>query len=541
MQVAAKNLQKVVWQFLPLVLLGIFLVVIFKGVRTHSQSWYFQDETEHVTLGWMMERYGKQLYSQLNTPHQPVPVLVGMVLSKILPYQTLFELIERLRLSMFIFWAVSCGFLVWRFKWRGLTSSALLLSLTYYYFGFHVLAESLVAPGVLLLGLLLWQKIWPTHEKQQPAKTLEIIDAALAAVGCWWVVWCLLPCWPFVLGWSILYFLVSSPRARVIWLSIAFIASAVLFAFVPPADWYRETITNNLVYFIPFDIHLGPTDYIRFVIYPLLGFTKLNTELGRMFAVLVSGVAVLVGGLFIQVKPILQKKWLKNHWSKVLSGLAAIGLLFVLNNRVPEFPAAFYQGFHLFPYLSYFMVLVAVVITVAWEKLPLSRFSKVLIVLVLVMVLINNAVWVLERKDKLSEHFIQYGEFQAFGSAIKMLKQPGDTLMTGAQAKGYTNMIADVPIFGKQNFHLEWSYRAPDLRAYFEHEFATNPPTFIYFSLIDNSHSKFLKPLLAQDYYQLKRADGRPTDLYLRKSATTKITPDQWQQFENLYFQKPIP
>ncbi len=113
----------------------------------------FKDETEHVTLGWMMWRFEKKLYSDLSTNHQPLPVLAGLALTKMMNFNTLYQLIERMRLAMFLFYCLAMWGLIIRFRWQGFWVSLLTFSASYYFFGWHVLAESLVWPFVAYVVL----------------------------------------------------------------------------------------------------------------------------------------------------------------------------------------------------------------------------------------------------------------------------------------------------------------------------------------------------------------------------------------------------
>ena len=128
-----KNLKKQSFfrKIFPILLFLIFSILQFYFLRDKTQSWYFQDETEHITLGWMMLKFGKHLYRDLSTNHQPLPILLGYIINLVFPSEILFGFIERIRLVIFA-WHFACGiYLVLRFKERGLLTVIFYQSLNY--------------------------------------------------------------------------------------------------------------------------------------------------------------------------------------------------------------------------------------------------------------------------------------------------------------------------------------------------------------------------------------------------------------------------
>lgn len=141
MKIVTDLLRKHVQTLLLFILLGVFAVAILWGLRKNTQSFYFQDETDHVAMGWMMHTFDKTLYADLSTNHQPIPVYFGAFLMDVIPYVTLFELIERLRLGMFLFFLLIGVGLVARFREQGLFAFVLTFSVGYYFFAWHVLRK----------------------------------------------------------------------------------------------------------------------------------------------------------------------------------------------------------------------------------------------------------------------------------------------------------------------------------------------------------------------------------------------------------------
>ncbi len=261
-------------KFLSLILLFFFFGILFIGVKNQSQSWYFQDETEHVTLGWMMTEYGRHLYIDLSTNHQPLPILVGS-LSKYISYNTLFVFIDNLRVLMWFFALVTSLIIVFRFQWRGLLSVMLTYSLSHYFFGWHVLAESLVIPSVIWILLSIFDK-----------KEL-LLDKFIFGVSSFWITFSLLPLWPFVLISNLYYF--WSKKNTIKFVLIGFLVpTLILFMFINPFNWWQETIVNNVMFYLPYEATQDIRHYFRLLFYPFLYLFQFENQIARFNLTFVS-------------------------------------------------------------------------------------------------------------------------------------------------------------------------------------------------------------------------------------------------------------
>jgi hypothetical protein len=217
-------------------------------------------------------------------------------------------------------------------------------------------------------------------------------------------------------------------------------------------------------------------------------------------------------------------------------------LITVVNLREFEPNLQYYRGFHLLPYVAGMSVLASWLFGELFIYYWSKKKTKVLALggsLLLCLQLLTHLTWVFDKKDRLSDYHIQYDTFQAYGTALKTIAHANDTLLTGPNGHGYMNILGGVPIAGKQNFHIEWAYRVPDLRATWLEMLDTSPPTFIYFDLGHDSYSQHLIPLVATEYVALQRADGSPTQLLMKKSAIKNVTSEQWQKFEDQAFLRP--
>jgi len=501
--------------------LGIFFLLFFFGqfmaLRNHSQSFYFQDETEHVTLGWMMQRFDKNLYVDLSSNHQPLPILTGAVLSKFIQFNSLFQLIERIRLSMFAFTLLGSLLLTLRFKWRGLLSSILVQSVAYYYFGWHVLAESLAVPAIQFMLLALWS----FHHRKKLSQQVLILDSILFGISSWWLVFSLLPLWPFVLianaSYGFLLYKKNQLNAFLISLGTSAILLVGLFSFISPLAWWDETMANLFKYFLPYEAAFTAVDYLKIGFYPFFNMVVVDHFIGRWFLFL-----VLTLTFYLLFK--------RQIWLVIISLL----MLLLLNLRVIDSTQVFYTGFHLLPLMAGVSVATAVF---SIELMKIKAVSKAGILVLLTLLLINNVSWWGEKKDKQNEFSIQYGTFQSLAHAINSIKKDSDRIFNAPNGHGYLNMMADLPIAGRQLFHLPWAYRSPKLKAEFEELMETNPPEFIYFQTDINGYSNDLKTYLEKDFIEIIRTNGDKTNLFMQKDLTSTISDVQQQQLEHYQYQ----
>lgn len=522
----------------PFAVLAIFMVGQFLAMRQQTHSWYFQDETEHVTNGWLIHEFGRTLYLNISTNHQPIPILFGGWVSQLIPYQTLFEFISRLRQCMF-FWHFGLAVLLTlRFRWRAVIATLLTQSLAYQFFGWYVLAESLVIPAVLFCVLLLLERLYETPaNKKMPNK---VFDAAALGLSCAWLFFNALWLWPFAALSGLLYVAQAVQRKREetgkislpneVWVTLtaALVVVFALFTQFPPLDWYRESVRNLIVYFIPFEASKGGwLKYMQVLLYPALGFSALQSRLAAVFAA------------FALTLPV--SGWLATKKKQWWLGLVVFIFVTSLNPRVSQMPATFYEGFHLWPYIAGISATLASFAWVTWLHAT-TRSRRFLVVFswiaIVAAMTYYNIDWWTERKDRFNEYNIQYGVYDSHARAIGALAHPGDTILAGPDGHGYIHMMAGLPTAGKQLFHLDWANRVPDLRTYFENMLRTEPPTFIYYKTDDGAVSRVLMPLLATEYTELVWIDRTRSHLYINKKAAALRSEAEWKKLEDLLYRR---
>lgn len=514
---------------LTLVLLTFFLLQ-YKNFTHHTQSFRFGDESEHLTPAWMLENHQTQLYVDLYTNHQPLPILTSQVFFKIIDYQNIFMLIERVRQLMFAISMLGALVLVYKFKLAGVAAVFLIETVKFYLFGYHILAESLVLyPTMLVVGIIASYLFWP---RQQASKKTVLLENVIFGISLFWIAFNLLPSWPFVIGAFIIYYYFQDNKSRKLLIGAIILPALLLFSIVDLHAWFQSTIIDNIKYFIPYESETNNwTFYTSIIFYPFQTFLNLEGPISKY---------ILVSILILASATAAILSSLKSKKSFILKFLLIYVLITLLNLRTTSTNIGFYTAFHLLPYMGGFTIFILLILKKAMDLKNKTIFQKILVsfsVFLIFGALFLNTAWWREQKDKASEHFIQYGDIQSLGSALNKLKTQDDKFMVGP-LDGLFNIAADIPIAGKQNAYLDWSYRSEKSRNDFNKLLTNTPPTFVYFPK-EGDYFQALTPYLENKYTQLQRYDGGLTNAYMLNSEIHKRTNQQWQEYQSLFYKIP--
>jgi len=509
----------------------VFFVLQFREFYSHTQSFYFEDETEHIAPAWMMMKHGSKLYEDLSTNHQPLPILTSRAFLSLVSFNSLYLLVERMRILMMGVSFLGAVLLTWRFGVRGLVSSVLVESVKFYLFGYHLLAESLIVYPVMYLVGVLAEKVVDKKSK------VSVFEGLLVGLSVFWVGFNWLPAWPFLILMTFWY-LKGADKSISKWVGIGLVSPTLLmFSRISLAGWWQETVVNLWKYFLPFEYgKRGLVEYLKMGMYPLLGFLKL----GKAIPTHIAGVFLVfaLGGLMIMAKS-------RNRKLMEIKLLILYLLIILLNLRVDTMDIGFYTAFHVLPQ---FAGLTMVGVGMAFNGLGgLKKIADKVQYWIMVMViggvmigvLVVNTRWWGGTNDKMNENYIQYDKFQSVGSAIKSIKDDDDTLLVGP-LHGFIYVMADTPMAGRQNAYLPWAYRSPALRKEFEDMMKKRAPSFIYFSE-DRSNPYYvaLESNYLVDYERIDRVDGGKTDLNISKGFISDENKIDWKRFEELGFLKP--
>lgn len=508
-------------------MLLIFFWFQYSAFTRQTQSFRFGDESEHLTPAWMILKTNKKLYRDLSTNHQPIPVFTSLVFLKVVQYQNVFMFVERLRQFMLFTSLLGALVLVARLGWVGLIASLLIETSKFYFLGYHLLAESLVIYPIMILIGILFRHLFLTSN--QVVKEVNVLENIIFGLSIVWVAFSLLPAWPFLLLSTVAYLSFQKKSTRLLTTLVMLFITLAIFSVISPYGWFKDTIVNNFKFFIPYESEVKSFhSWILIAVYPLRQFLNLGSAVGFYIAALI---IVLLAALFV----LLVKA--ENKLSFLLKVVFLYILVILLNVRVTEVDVGFYTAFHVLP-----QVAVLTILSVLFSKLAISNIwhkshkylFSVLFAAIVVTLLISNTRWWQEKKDKMNEHFIQYGEIQSLGSALNALKLNGDNLLAGP-LEGLMNISSDIPLAGRQTAYLGWIWRSETFRDEFHNMMRDTPPTFIYFP----APPAELQSYLINYYTRFLRKDGGKTDTYIFTSEITRRSTNQWKEFEELFYRIP--
>ncbi|MCJ7740197.1 hypothetical protein MUP32_02660 [Candidatus Microgenomates bacterium] len=506
-------------------ILVLFFFIQFSFLAKRTQSFNFADENEHLTPAWEMVRRNKSLYQDLSTNHQPLPILSAYVFFKTVPVANAFMLIERVRQFVFFLSFLGAFFITLRFGLRGLIASILIELIKFYFFGYHLLAESLVIyPLMYMAGVMVEYSFFKIGPRKN--SLLLKLDDGVFGFCLFWIAFNLSPLWPFLI-FSLLYYLrvrmTKKEPPAILFISFG-IFTALLFLMINPFSWFRETVVNNYRYYLPYQASFTIKEIFYYLVYPCLSIFNSHQPIAKYYLALLSCGLVYIVIFLRQTKSRNTCSWLFLYF-----------LLILLNLRTTSMNIGFYTAFHVLPQAAFLTMLIVGIADLNIRK-PLILFSF----LALSIMIFNATLWWRESVsyDKFNEHFIQFGNEESIGMALPAVKNEKDTLLAGPQS-GFINIFADIPLATRQTAYLAWGYRCPALKQEFETILGKSAPTFIYFPASDNPYYLALFPLLEKNYARIQRTFGGETDLYILNTEIGKRTPEQWKKFADLLYQPP--
>ncbi len=511
-----------------LLMLGIFVaffILQFYFFRQHTQAFYFGDESEHLVPGWMMAKYGKKLYIDISTNHQPIPIFVSYVFIKTVHFENLFMLVERARQLMFVFSFFAALFFVILFGFIGLVAVVLVEIIKFYFLGYHFLAESLVVyPIMIITGLIL--KNYFEHNKTIINKKRLDLENILFGFLVFFSAFSLLVLLPFLTICTFVYLFHQKRRSKIITLLAIFMPTYMLFSLINVKAWFVETIYYVLKYFIPYESQTSTfTGKVSILLYPFKSFLHLDSIVSRYIAIL------MLFALFSSIILIRKKK------SAAFVLLFMYMMLVSLNLRIPKIDVAFYEAFHILPFVGGLTLTTLFFVKYAFSELKYRsyKYYSLIVLFLIAALLFSSTKWWREKTDKNTDHYVQYSELETVSYVLSKLKLQGDTLWV-SPLDGMVNIISDIPLADRQNAHLPWAYRSPVLRNEFQNMIQHNPPTFILFYNPNDEYYLYMQPYLENEYTNFVKKDGKPTSLYIINSRISKRSSKQWKDAQDRDF-----
>lgn len=473
-------------KLLPVFFLVIILSLSWRVNQQRSLSLRFVDEDDHVAGADLINR-GHKLYEQISTNHQPLVYSFSAAVQQITPSDNLFMLVRRHRQAVWIYGALWSLFLVLSFGRSGLIFVGLFEFLKYGLLGNLLLMESLaVYPAAYLLSALLFTR------RPQPVESLFLGWCSFL------IIFNLVPLYP----WLAMMILRLRPKLR--WfLAGLLLPTLVLFSFYSPAAWFKETIYNNWLYAVPALNQIQAAgDWFRLVFFPFYAFfiSGLQSQFIAMF---------FTGYLFAS--------WFNRKL------LWLYPLLFLANNRVLSPDAAYYEGFHLLPWLG---LLIAIFIH-SLKFLP--KYILAGLGIWSLGLFLNRSMPYLNRTDPHHEYYVNYSAAEDVNFAVSNVAAAGDRLAVTAY-QPLVGWQTNTRPATRQLVYYAWQSGVPELKAEYDQVFSgSNPPEIIYGTNDPR--------LLAEKYVNVLRW-GQPTELFLRRDKFDSITAFQWSALQTRGFSK---
>jgi len=474
-------------------LLGLILILglSWRINQERSLSLHFVDEEDHISGASLINR-GYRLHEQIQSNHQPLVYFGSAAIQKLTQPDNIFMLIRRHRQAVFVYGALWSLLIVLRFSYPGLIFVFFFEWLKYGLLGNLLLMESLaVYPAVYIFFNLLEQKI---------PKTLELVFLGFSG---FLILFNLVPLWPW-LGLMLLLILLKVKK-QIVWLIAGLIVPAlILFSFYSPIAWFRETVYNNWLYAIPALNQIKTlADWLKIIGFPFTAFSATNSLQAQFISLFF--VTYLLAAWFNR-----KLLWL-------------YPVLLLANNRVLSPAAAYYEGFHLLPWLGLLITIFAFFGAKLKLKfiLPLTIWAVIL--------LLNKNMPYFNKTDPDYEYYVNYSTIDDYNFAVKNIASSSDRLAVTANWPLLHWQTAP-QLATRQLVYYGWEPGVPELKADYQRVFfGDNPPEIIY----GNDEPV----LLSQKYVNIIR-HGKPTELFVRSDRFAKITDSQWTALTTRGFAK---
>lgn len=513
--------------------IGLFLFSFFLTEK-FSQSFHFVDEEDHIVLAHFMNK-GYKLYDDLSSNHQPLVYFFSSFTQKFFKPDNLFLLIKRTREAVFLYsfsWSLVLFFV---FGPVFLLFSLFFELTKFFLFGNLLLMESLaVYPLLFILG----QTFRVVFYAFKPKKWQSLIFGLANFL----VVFNLLPLIPSLIILNLIYFIKTKELKRAL---VGFIVPTfVLFLFISPLDWFRETVFYNFKYVVPVLSSIkNKTDYFILFLFPIISFFKSEVSVLSSF---IKFFSILLIGCFIiyffnnKGKKISQKKNYLFYFLILVSVL-------LLNNRVLTVGKMYYEGFHLLPWYGALIFFDLLMVELIFKKIKgIGKFLSVLILGVSgICLLLNSNMPYRQKIDKNREHNINYYPYYLMGIASKAIASPGDRLAVFPH-ESLIYWQSGLKPASRQIVYYDWSYGVPVIKKEMDQVFIKDPPEFLYYNFPQvgpSRYSPLMEKAMAENYSQVMRfqeEEGKmikvEQNLYIKKEKVKEISQNQWLEWEKLGF-----
>lgn len=506
---------KTILSFLSIFLILIFFLVFWKAYTNQAFSLHFVDEEENfIQAKYILQ--GEILYSDLFSNHQPLTYFLSAGVQTITDPNSIFLLIKRHRE----------GVIIWAFLWW------MILALR---FGFLILPLMILyeLSKIYLLGNLFLAETFSTYPlvylvlsvlKKRPSTSLLELFCQGLLIGL--IIFLLAPLWPltlFLFGLIVVNQKMAKLKSGLIVFSGIVVVILALSKFISWPGYFYQAIYTNLKYFYPIATAGEPMilNLFRSFLAPVISYFPDSYHSPILWIIRIVSAVLIFNVIFLIRK--------QQYYYAVV-----IFLILGLSNIRFVMPGSqYYQGFHLLPW--YILLITTAVFT--WFVLFKSSFKIIRMFLAflwmgifaVVITFANGSLFT--KKDIDNEFFINYSTQFSMGEAVKIMKNPGDTLFV-APDEWLVYWQADIKHASKTLGFYAWQYTVPYINSDVHNLFQTSPPVFFYVNNRDVSLKKYFGK------YQEIKKDGHDTSLFVLPQKIANLSKEQKDKlrFHNFIF-----
>jgi hypothetical protein len=499
--------------------------VLYKVLISKINGFGCFDECINFGGGFFMT-YGKPLYSQIYFDHQPMMAVVSFLIQKVTDPGNITELLLRHYQFLFIY---SMGFavlLIYRYRLSAVLFLVSYELTKYYLFGTRFLGESfLIYPLVYLMGAAM--------EKLR-GKTLTSPDYILVAIFTWFI---LFTREPYSLGVLLLFLVIILPLKMIlprVSLGIFAVLTLITLALLPFREYIFSILTVNYQANIAGELqssHFFGSGIIMSFFYPLALFV---TGTWNLFHIFLIGISVVF--CLIIANSLLKKK----QYQLVLLVFLVLGLL---NLRFREPGTVFYAGYRMLPWYSAFLFTTLYLLQTLLPKRRKYYFTLLAVFLMSFGIyLIRPENVIFHKTDPQTEYIINFGRVHQIGNVVAALSRPGQTFFID----GVTDLQPAYFISRRlPDYQYSWyAYQAQSFPVYRdarEEMFRNNPPDFYYGYAPPEGVPGFNQlPHTLIGRYEPLYSEMKESNLFVKKSIVSGITPDQWTKAREFRYEASI-
>lgn len=504
------------------ILLLISFIILNLIYRRFIYSFGFTDEGDNISIGSFL-LMGKKLYAEIFSQHQPLTYYFSALILKITDPDNLLLVVRRHRQFVMIFSYLWITFLTYRFGLVLLPFLFILELAKYYFLGHLFLAEGLVIYPLIYLFGLFWETL---HGRK-----LSRIEAVFFSFLIFFSLFNLLP---LIITLTILtgflVFCYFSRKKILFGLIMPFLFGTVLlFSQISIPSYIEGALWANFFYYIPrsqkFAFNIEQPFYqmlINALFYPFSVFFVPGNALIYLYRLLTVA-WITAAGLYVY----LTKRW------KVL--LFVLIILFSANLRPAFGSQIFYHAFHSLPHFALFTASIGFLFREVLQRNQsrLVKFSSFIpLAVISVFLATNQSLYFRENISERDIPFINFAEIFTYGSVIKSLSAPTDTLAVIPHEE-LLYWYPNLPPATRFLFYEAWVHDVPKFKEEIYRNLKSDPPTFVYWPKYE------LEPFLnTNDFVSPPRNTATFSALHINKNKLPEISEKQWESISVHGFRK---